>query len=72
MSSLGKTWSVKTRAITKEDIQAVENLVRQKLTYEEAGAILGKNAKYVQNVVDRYTVGKRRLQSGSANTSTQA
>ena len=61
MSSIGKTWRVPHRQVTKADIARFEQLVIEGFTVQEMADTLGRNVSYIRNFADRHTSGLRRL-----------
>ena len=61
MSSIGKTWRVPSRQVTKADIARVEQLIIEGFTVAEMAHNLGRKESYIRNFIDRHTVGLRRL-----------
>ena len=66
MSSLGCTWKVPKRAISKDIIDEITGLVLTGHSSDEIGAKLGRTSSNVRNIIMRHTVGIRRLRSQAA------
>ena len=69
MTSIGKTWRVPHRQISKADIARVEQLIIEGFTVPEMAVHLGKNVSYVRNFIDRHTTGIRRLRQEAGRSS---
>ena len=63
MSSLGYSWKVPARTISKELIGSIEKMVIDGLSSDEIGAKLGRKGSNVRNIIMRHTVGARRLRN---------
>ena len=69
MTSIGKTWRVPHRQISKADIARVEQLIIEGFTVPEMAVHLGRSVSYVRDFIGKHTTGIRRLRQEAGRSS---